>query len=608
MSIKNYKSFRSKQNIEVGPITIFVGPNSAGKSSILKLLGFLHQNFHHNNSDGTLYKGKIVDLKNFASMTNNGNLKEIGIRFKTTTFGKEGLKGIFRFPTVDSQIEFKISKLGIRSSYNNHILIDRKYINYTNGVLNNVVKLSKINSNEVINKIEDTKQNYLKVIKVLYKCGQRDSLKYYNAFVKDALANFEAYCKSINFRYEDFAAPIIDGAFLINLKSHLRKTYSTHLDELPKLNPIRESLKNDYFHDYNSKYHVLLENKNAHEYLTSQLATYCPPLFNYDVKVLAGGGLVATGKHKYPNDLEPFDLGKDLFENILNIASQTYKQTEYPYLKDFLWRHLLKSLFTYSKEYFDKYSENLINIIQPTVESLLKEMTYIPPVRPTPKRFYTKKGLIEMLFGYSCSNTSNIERKGFNSLNEDFKNLNNYLKTLGMGRELILTKINHHSMPELYVIEVKDFASKQIHNFLDVGYGYSQILPILYNLSRSTSDANNTLVIEQPELHIHPKLQSSLADIIVNSMFLKNKSITQNTIVIETHSEHLVRKLMVFVAQGKLNKEDVVINYVGKYKNGNSYVKKMEIDDQGFFKNKWPEGFFDNSLKLTEELWTARKK
>jgi AAA15 family ATPase/GTPase len=46
MSIKFYKSFKNKQNIEIGPITIFVGPNSAGKSSILKLLGFLHQNYH----------------------------------------------------------------------------------------------------------------------------------------------------------------------------------------------------------------------------------------------------------------------------------------------------------------------------------------------------------------------------------------------------------------------------------------------------------------------------------------------------------------------------------------------------------------------------------
>ena len=56
-----------------------------------------------------------------------------------------------------------------------------------------------------------------------------------------------------------------------------------------------------------------------------------------------------------------------------------------------------------------------------------------------------------------------------------------------------------------------------------------------------------------------------------------------------------------------MDPEDLCINYVGKYKNGNSYVKRMSIDNQGFFKDKWPEGFFDNSLKLTEELWTARK-
>ena len=83
MSIKNYKSFNKNQNIEVGPITIFVGPNSAGKSSILKLLGLFHQNYHSLNFRKVQYNGEIVDLKDFESITTNNNKKDVEINFKT---------------------------------------------------------------------------------------------------------------------------------------------------------------------------------------------------------------------------------------------------------------------------------------------------------------------------------------------------------------------------------------------------------------------------------------------------------------------------------------------------------------------------------------------
>ena len=82
MGIKNYKSFKKKQNINFAPITIFVGPNSGGKSSILKLIALMSQNYNANKYQFQ-YKGSIVDLKDFVSNTNNFSGEPIDIEILT---------------------------------------------------------------------------------------------------------------------------------------------------------------------------------------------------------------------------------------------------------------------------------------------------------------------------------------------------------------------------------------------------------------------------------------------------------------------------------------------------------------------------------------------
>ena len=61
------------------------------------------------------------------------------------------------------------------------------------------------------------------------------------------------------------------------------------------------------------------------------------------------------------------------------------------------------------------------------------------------------------------------------------------------------------------------------------------------------------------------------------------------------------------VAHGKLQPNDISLKYIDKDGSGASTVKRMHIYEQGFFIEKWPEGFFDNTIKLNEEMWTARK-
>ena len=81
-----------------------------------------------------------------------------------------------------------------------------------------------------------------------------------------------------------------------------------------------------------------------------------------------------------------------------------------------------------------------------------------------------------------------------------------------------------------------------------------------------------------------------------------------NHYIIETHSEHILRGLQVQVAQKKIDASDIAVYYVDRNSRGIGRVKELELQSNGFFKNPIPEGFFDSSTKLLEQLWLEQAK
>ncbi len=143
-------------------------------------------------------------------------------------------------------------------------------------------------------------------------------------------------------------------------------------------------------------------------------------------------------------------------------------------------------------------------------------------------------------------------------------------------------------------------------NISDDSSGFKQIFPILIKtlIASSATDINyeynrNLLFIEQPELHLHPKLQSRLMAFLV-------KYSTASRLIIETHSEHFIKKIQIMFAEGILTDDNVLICYFD-CKNGKTKIRKMEIDENGFFKEPWPDGFFEESYELTKQLLQAQR-
>jgi len=143
-----------------------------------------------------------------------------------------------------------------------------------------------------------------------------------------------------------------------------------------------------------------------------------------------------------------------------------------------------------------------------------------------------------------------------------------------------------------------DIENKTSVSMRDVGVGISQIAPILIH---SCAGRNKLIAIEQPELHLHPALQGELGDVFIESALGENK----NSFLLETHSEHLLLRIMKRMrqtAEGKLPEgmpplrpEDVALLFVSPGHEG-SVVQDIGLNERGELIKAWPGGFFEEGF------------
>ena len=147
-------------------------------------------------------------------------------------------------------------------------------------------------------------------------------------------------------------------------------------------------------------------------------------------------------------------------------------------------------------------------------------------------------------------------------------------------------------------LTVRITGTKRPHDLTHVGVGVSQVLPIL--VTSLLSEAGTTLVFEQPELHLHPKVQTLLADFFL--------SITQlgKQCVLETHSEYLINRIRFRVAAAIEQNpwiEAVKMYFVEQPPEGSTF-QEVKINEYGAVMD-WPEGFFDQSQQEAEAILRA---
>ena len=253
------------------------------------------------------------------------------------------------------------------------------------------------------------------------------------------------------------------------------------------------------------------------------------------------------------------------------------------------------------------YFRNIIKEIAYSYNLDFENLRYIGPFRENPSRIYRDPEYSSYSVGVHGENTSYELIRAYKSKDRSLiKSISKWTKSV-LGFEITLKEVTSG----LFTIMLKDENGVET-NLIDNGYGISQVLPIVTEVirletqsnKRTESRHNNFLLLEQPELHLHPAAQSDLADLFVGCALA---NIGKNRIIIETHSEHLIRKLQVLVASKdcSITKDMVRIYYVDKDEKGNSYGEEMIRHDNGKFEKPWPSGFFDKGYLLSKELARA---
>lgn len=140
---------------------------------------------------------------------------------------------------------------------------------------------------------------------------------------------------------------------------------------------------------------------------------------------------------------------------------------------------------------------------------------------------------------------------------------------------------------------------------LDVGEGVVQVLPVLTTLAmaeRGDLGQGPTLAMEQPEMHLHPRAEIVLAEVMARVA----TSSSHPNLLLETHSENLLLSLELMVARGRLTPTDVSILWVSQDQ-GVSRVRELSLDNQGRIAD-WPPGVFSEDLDLSRQLLRARRE
>jgi predicted ATPase len=234
--------------------------------------------------------------------------------------------------------------------------------------------------------------------------------------------------------------------------------------------------------------------------------------------------------------------------------------------------------------------------IQLAFEELFSNVYYLGPLREYPKRQYTWAGAQPADMGQRGEKVidailASRERNQTISRGKRLKRLTveeyvaHWLRELGMIYDFSVKPITEGS--NLYRVWVRKSPNSADVLITDVGFGVSQILPVI-TLCYYVPEGS-TILMEQPEIHLHPTVQAGLADVFVDA--IKTRKVQ---IVLESHSEHLLRRLQRRIAEKQFPYENAVL-YFCEMVDGHSRLKHLDIDLMGRITN-WPDGFFGDEF------------
>ncbi|MFN8632809.1 MAG: AAA family ATPase [Chloroflexota bacterium] len=224
---------------------------------------------------------------------------------------------------------------------------------------------------------------------------------------------------------------------------------------------------------------------------------------------------------------------------------------------------------------------------QVTADHLVSSMLHLPGLRGNPARTYPVTSIDTSFPGpfppYTASIIANWQDRtaGF-----ELYLVNANLQKLGLTDHVEAKRINDTEV-ELRVARVLGKSGNRpgdMVSLADVGLGVSQTLPVIVALCVATP--GQTVYIEQPEIHLHPRAQFTMADVLIDAA---NRGVR---VVVETHSSITLLGIQAAVAEGRISGQDVALHWFSRDRFGQTQVQSVELGESGDF-GDWPEDFSD---------------
>jgi predicted ATPase len=306
------------------------------------------------------------------------------------------------------------------------------------------------------------------------------------------------------------------------------------------------------------------------ENYTQNLVKLLAPLYHQDTSPHAICEMLlfisGTEQKDFTNELQNINNTPKVWQN--NLANLTDEEVQL--IRDVSFACLIPSVLQFANDDISQFA---------------KMVQYIAPSRAIADRFYRTRDISvaeiephgENLPMYIHS-LSSQQKDELNEWLKKYFNIEVSIRTEGMHLEIMVTEQGNTSS----------------NNIADIGFGYSEILPVILTLWASIQDSGqfpSIIAIEQPELHLHPQLQAQLADVLVQ--------ITQSgriPIMIETHGEAIIDRIGQLIEDCKAARDDIqVLLFEADDENGGIKVRVSQYDEDGCLVD-WPYGFFTPNL------------
>jgi len=622
-SVEHFKPIVNSGDLKLAPVTVLAGLNSSGKSSLLQSILMVSQTLGSRVLDRPLIpNGLLVQLGTFEDIINDE--KSHG-RTLTTSFEfeieKEETKSSAKRRVLDFGLNLKFARVSVQfgSAYNNltspsaieaskvivenafleiHSEIISRTFNRTLSLFDNDSEAETLDLKFTINKMSPNDlREFLKDVAPEYS-----RLTPYSDDQPNYLGEFTIL--------NDKAEEKISGSFLVALVHFLPTRLVRKFKE-------EERRKQQLERGINYLFDVEIT-ENAP--LPSRIRPYVD-LIELEAPITEElkKTVINLCKNEQVSDIFTGITLRDLIVWFKGLKTETRggkKRRVSETLQNIIVKDLLE---TSSKKETKRDSEGLEtavnNLYVETLDQAIEQITrfftsrirYLGPLRADPQtsqKFSPSSELDDVgIKGehaaavYDANQNATIDWYNPNSKELERNTLktalNLWVQYLNVAKEIKTVEAGQSGISW----QVIHLEGQKPLPLTAVGVGVSQILPIL--VMGLLAPSNTLLIVEQPELHLHPGVQSRLGDFFIGLSKCKKQCL------IETHSENLVNQLRYhIVTGGEQEADDCIIYFVNQDEKGASKFEPIEISPNGNILN-WPSGFFDESI-LQEEMITVQ--